>query len=181
MAEEEDEGEHDGRQGAPATPSVAGKLVASPLGVTCTRTAALGLPTPLLAGLFDRSNSVIDRNSKENPQGGYVGDDLISKEKMSSTTEAEANDQSEEGGPHGSLGDGKDPLDSSGENDRKEDAKRDRWGSRDKLARHGTWDPSQLRKGHKLGQGPRARTLPLRVGDGAVGLRDSAEDGTEDG
>lgn len=168
-------------------------------GITFTRSTAIGLLTPFVAGLFPSSDGESsssstacrnDRGKKPNSRsrGGRLDSftyALVANRNHTSTSSlTESNDQSEE------LDQPRPNLDRSGDVDRLAEL----WGSGVKgnsglrggkgqrLTRQKTWSPPKPRKGSKLGVGPRARTLPSSLADDTSGVRSvGVEDGPDGG
>lgn len=155
------EAKHNGEPRAPETPSAVATPTAtastSPPGVTFTRSAALGLPSPILAGLFRD-----DRGRSLQHDGGYTPpDDYPAASSSRSIID---------GAPSGSNA--PDEQHSDGGRNKKASGASVMIGTGgDSVGVAGTkklqGDPPQPRKGSKLGLGARARTMPVCGGQGS--------------
>ena len=144
----------------------------SPPGVNFTRTAALGLPSPIAAGLFERDSG----------EGGGGRERADGFKKMKDVPRA-AGDTSfgRRGGDGGAGGGGKGPGKEMGKAKVRDEVLAaggggggggvggGKGGARDAAFRDGPSQPP--RKGNKLGMGARSRTMPTG------GTRDSPEGG----
>lgn len=174
LGDDGDEGNSDGNANnnnsqsrhAPATPLITTPAAApsssSPPGITCTRSTALGLPSPIVAGLFGGVSSDHDERdgdkdgytTKGNIAGGGSGDSLADRrggDKIGKLRDGVAV-SIVAAGAAGGVGGGR------------------------TISRGG---PPPPRKGSKLGLGPRARTVPIRASD--LAKADTKKDSPEGG
>lgn len=193
-------------QQTPSTPAILSHqqgMVSPPMGVMFTRTAAVGLPTPVVAGLFGSSD--------ENSAGVAAASAAAASESdhRRTTSTSSSNDKTD-GYTHG-LAASASGSSSSGSNskdyaegsiarsgllhdDRDSDSVLvknsegvskskglSRGGNGERLVRHSTWSPPKPRKGSKLGMGPRARTVPSSLGEDAGEATGQRGAGLEDG
>lgn len=150
---------------APATPLITTPAAApsssSPPGITCTRSTALGLPSPIVAGLFGGGNN--DHDERDDDEDGYTAKgnivddgsdghvDRRGGEKIGKLREGVAG-SIDAAAAGGGVGGGR------------------------SIARG---SPPPPRKGSKLGLGPRARTVPIRASD--LAKADTKKDSPEGG